>query len=456
MFVEILLGSVICLFSSTGGRHSNILQPEKKPAAKPIDIEKILADLQNGDANQRIAAANQLKDISSQDVNISTQTGLKILQLAVQAATFDKPDPGETSSDLLALLADHPQAEYVPVVVRDFQQFPEPARASALSLVAEVESREAAEAYMKIFRTYGKSGKIPDAAVEPFKSKPRYAEILFPELLGYATNPKLSFDIYQLCLEYCEAGLLKRETLAPYSEQILESYRTQSRELWPLQQPDGISWMWHEEYVPHRNEAALLLDLMGYFPPEKVLVELGRGLRYRDPRLKYFVISSLLRLGQPVNAGQIEMVAAYDEMRNYMYDRLKQAGKDNFFPKKYRNQEAFAESNMVDWLAYPTELGRAPDEIELMKVETRDLGSEEGLCDYYLYRFRVHAPHEMATEGWLASVAGPFRQKEMPTTNALGHTFSAFEKWDSRKPEEHLQHLLDLVDEQTKGEGKDG
>jgi hypothetical protein len=139
-----------------------------------------------------------------------------------------------------------------------------------------------------------------------------------------------------------------------------------------------------------------------------------------------------------------------------MFDRLKQAGKDALFPKQYRTQEAFAESNMVDWLTYPTELGRAPDEIELMKVISRDLGGDEGVCDYYLFRFRLHPPHEMASEGWLAGIAGPFRQKEEPTTNALGHTFSAFEKWDSRKSDDHLQHILDLVEEQTKREGKDG
>jgi hypothetical protein len=35
-------------------------------------------------------------------------------------------------------------------------------------------------------------------------------------------------------------------------------------------------------------------------------------------------------------------------------------------------QEAFAESDMVNWLTYPTELGHVPDKIELMQVLTID------------------------------------------------------------------------------------
>src|SRR5262249_23469574 len=271
------------------------------------------------------------------------------------------------------------------------------------------------------------------------------------------TEPKLSFDLYQLCLDYCEANLLKPETLAPYADQVLESYRSQARELWPTQQAEGIGWMWEEPYLTYRNEAALLLDLLGYFHVEKVVEELQRSLRYRDPRLKYFGISSLLRLGKVVDPKQVEDVAAYAETRNYMYDRLQKMGKENLYPRKYRTQIAFAESNMVDWLSYPSELGRAPDDIELAKVVPMDLG-EEGLCDYYVFRFGMNPPHEKSSEGWMAGIAGPFRRKESPTTTGLGHTFTGFEKWEGRSPEEHLGRLRDLVEEeqkrQSKGNGK--
>jgi hypothetical protein len=428
----------------------------KRPAAKAVDLDRLLEQLKSSSEKVRTAAANRLKEIQTENLNISAQAGSKILRAAAQPAAFDKPDPAEISADLVDLLVGHPRPEYIPIVVRLFDRFSEPGRASALLLITQIESREAAEAYMKIFKTYGKSGKIVHAAAEPLKSKPRYPEIFFPELLNYATDPKLSFELYQLCLEYCEADLLKPEVLAPFTDQVLESYRIQARELWPGQKREGIAWMWEEQYLASRNEASMLLDLFGYFPPDKVVEELQRALRYRDPRLKFFGISSLLRLGKEVDTKSIESAAAYAEVRNYLFATLQKIGKENLFPKKYRTQEAFAESNMVDWLAHPAELARVPDEIELMKVVSMDLGGQEGVCDYYVFRFRTLPPHEAAKEGWLAGVSGPFRQKETPTINALGHTFSAFEKWESKSPEEHLNRIRQLIEQQLKNQPKEG
>jgi hypothetical protein len=436
-----------------GFSNSAALSQAKKPSTRSIDLDTLLADLKSKDEKVRTAAVKTIKGIRPE--SLSTPGGLKLLRAAAQKLPFDKPDPAEISAELLGLLVEHPRPEYVADVVRLFDRFHEAARPAALLLVSQLESKEAAEAYVRIFRTYAKSGKIPDASTEPLKNKPRFPEIFFPELLTYATDPKVSFELYQLCLEYCEANLLKPETLAPFTDQVLESYRTDSRELWPLQKSEGIEWIWDERYQAARHGAALLLDLMSYFPAEKVEEELQRALRYRDARLKFFGISSLLRLGKSVPPKHIEEVAASPEMRNWIYDRLRKIGKEDLFPKKYRTQAAFAESNMVDWLAYPTELGRVPSEIELMKVVSMDLAAPEGVCDYYVFRFRTNPPHESAKEGWLAGMAGPFQQKESPTTNALGHTFSGFEKWESRTPEEHVRKMRELIEEQWKSQGKD-
>jgi hypothetical protein len=460
MFSLILFGIVGCLSLGCDGLESfpgtESLEQATRPAKRALDLDQLLKELRSTSEKVRAAAAKKLKEIQTENLNLSTQAGLKVLRAAAQPIPFAKPDPAEVSADLIDLLVGHPRPEYVPYVVQLYDRFSEGGRAGALLLVTQIESRDAAEAYMKIFRTHAKAGKIVSPATEPLRSKPRHPDVFFPELLTYATDPKLSFDIYQLCLDYCEAELLKPETLAPFTDQALESYRIQSRELFPLQKAEGVSWMWEEQYLGPRSEAAVLLDLFGYFRQDKVLEELERALRYRDPKLKYFAISSLLRLGKEVNAKPIEGAAAYAEVRNYLFDRLQKIGKEDLFPKKYRTQEAFAEANMVDWLAHPAELGRVPDEIELMKAYSMDLGGQEGVCDYYVFRFRMLPPHEAAKEGWLAGVAGPFRQKDEPTTNALGHTFSAFEKWESRSPEDHLKRIRELIEEQMKKQAKEG
>src|SRR5262245_16553410 len=173
----------------------------KQPAAKPLDVDRLLEDLRSGNEDVRIAAAKKLKELQTEDPALSTQAGLKVLRAAAQPIPFDKPDPAEVSDDLVGLLVGQPRPEYVPIVVEQFERFSENARSTALSLVSQVETKEAAEAYLKIFRSFAKNGKIADAATDGLRSKPRYPEIFFPELLTYATEPKLSFDLYQLCLD---------------------------------------------------------------------------------------------------------------------------------------------------------------------------------------------------------------------------------------------------------------
>jgi len=110
---------------------------------------------------------------------------------------------------------------------------------------------------------------------------------------------------------------------------------------------------------------------------------------------------------------------------------------------------------MVRWLVYPTELGRVPDQIELKKVVSVDAGGTDGVLDYYLFRFRTLPPHWAAKNGWMAGVAGPFLQKDGPTTEAQGDTFSEFERWDSRTPEEHVGDVRELLEDWRKRRAAD-
>jgi hypothetical protein len=204
--------------------------------------------------------------------------------------------------------------------------------------------------------------------------------------------------------------------------------------------------MWEDAYEESRHDAALLLDLLGHFPGDRVEKMLRDALAYKDPRLKHFAVVSLLRLGMPVEKKHVEDVARHAEMRNWLYTDLKRLGKSSLFPETYRTQKAFAEADMVNWLVYPTELNRVPDEIELMKVVPVDTGLPGGIYDYYLFRFRTKEPHWAAKDGWIAGVSGPFLRKDQPTTDSLGDTFSSFAKWDSKTPDEHVGDIRKLME----------
>ncbi|MFC1834941.1 hypothetical protein ACFL2Q_09425 [Thermodesulfobacteriota bacterium] len=212
--------------------------------------------------------------------------------------------------------------------------------------------------------------------------------------------------------------------------------------------------MWEANYHKWRDEAALCLDLLGYFPSPEVGRELREALLFKDPKLQYYAASGLLRQGKEVDRQAFFDMAGSDEVRNWLYAVMKEKGKLSLFPEKYNTQEAFARCAMVLWLVYPTELGRVPDDIELMKVVSRDSKDSDVILDTYLFRFRTNAPNRWKRTGWIAGISGPYARKDAPTIRSLGSSFSSFEPWDKRTPEGHVEYLLGFLEESWKAHVK--
>jgi hypothetical protein len=202
----------------------------------------------------------------------------------------------------------------------------------------------------------------------------------------------------------------------------------------------GQQWMWAEEYSDKRSAAAILLDVMGYCRSLEIRRTLLQTVQLRDPRLKHFAVISLLRHGQKIPTSQIDAVASSDEMRVWLYDQLEEQGKLHLFPPRFANQKSLAQSDMVQWLTFPSELGRVPDEIQLMKVVPAKSNAGK-IVDYYVFRFRMKTD----PDGWLAGIAGPYPHDKSLVVSGE-HTFSQFEKWDSRTPEGHVKSRLGMED----------
>lgn len=311
-----------------------------------------------------------------------------------------------------------------------------------LRLLSRIPGKAAAVASMRIVRKHARTGGVPASFVVPLMSKPRHATIFFPDLLDYAGVPALSYAIYLLCLTYFQRGLLAPDALLPYAEQIVGAYRLHDKALSASQRSEGVAWMWEDEYQEHRDIGGLLLDLMGHFSASQVEEVLQHALTYRDPRLKCFALCSLLRLGKDVDPAHARDVAQSAEMRSYLYRTLTELCALSLFPEEYVTQAAFAESHMVEWLTFPTELGRVPDEIELMEVVEVGLGLGRSTQDFYLFRFRTHEPHWAAKDGWSAGVTGPYLRSLAPSADLVRMTFSRFETWESKTPEEHVHSVL--------------
>lgn len=147
-------------------------------------------------------------------------------------------------------------------------------------------------------------------------------------------------------------------------------------------------------------------------------------------------VTAALRESRAPSAADLERFAADRVTRRVLYDVLDAAGKPDLFPGRWRTWPAMAEADLVLWLNHPNELGAPPDEIESMTTVPAP-GDVTPRQSYFVFRFRTHPPHWAAARGWTAGVAGPYDLTAEPTPSGRG-TFSRFEAYDSRTPEEHV------------------
>jgi hypothetical protein len=202
-------------------RDSAVVKPKGDVTRR---FDHILEELWDKDEKVREGGLNDLAAFQKATKNAGSPVGLKSLRAAARPYPFTRPEPGLVSGELVAVASSRPLPEYIPVVVELFDKFSDDAKERAQILLTELESRAAAEAFMTIVRTHAPTGKLPSLQISRLVQHPRHADVFFPELLRYAGNRRLSYDIYRLCLAYCGAKLVPPASLVPFTDQVLKSY----------------------------------------------------------------------------------------------------------------------------------------------------------------------------------------------------------------------------------------
>lgn len=140
--------------------------------------------------------------------------------------------------------------------------------------------------------------------------------------------------------------------------------------------------------------------------------------------------------GDSLSQETIDSFAGKIETRADFYDLLERFDKQYLFPGKYTSFEKAAESRMVSWLLFPTELDTIPSKIELLKRV--DYVQSDTTFIYYVFQFKTEEPHWAAKDGWMAGVVGPYLKNSQPYDHAKG-TFSRFTRTSETSPEKEVE-----------------
>jgi hypothetical protein len=189
--------------------------------------------------------------------------------------------------------------------------------------------------------------------------------------------------------------------------------------------------------------------LVAVFVVWRIYATIAGGNRaYRARLAAIEPITAALAGNRAPSDADLQRFARDRNTRQVLFNVLRDADKLNLFPKEHRTWPALAEADLVGWLGHPNELQQAPDEMELMATLP---APGAPATHYFLFRYRTNPPHWAAKDGWMAGVAGPYDTSRDPEPYAPG-TFSRFEKYDSRTPEEHVAIHHRLVIERKSGE----
>ncbi len=410
--------------------------PVGAPEADKSPFEQAVEDLRSEDPDRRIYAAGRLKREP-----LTLRDRLTALTLAATASAAETYD-ADVGAHLVGAASRQADDEVLEVIERLFDDYSIHAKHAALRTLGRLESRAAAEAWMRIVIPRLGTDRIGAIDLGTLSDKPRHADVFLPTVLQYIEDEENGWNLAMLGLRMCRSQPIGTFDLSTALPTIQADYARHHEALRPKQRRAKTNFRFQDEaYRADRAWASLLLDIMGCFERNDVERTLGAALDLEDPRLQYFALASRLRQGAYLKRQHLLEVASNPETRAWLFEALQDAGRLELMPEHLMTQEALAESELVRWLIRDLAFGVVPSEIVREDIVSLDTHSEIGVVDYYVFKFRAVPPDVEDDTGWLAGVAGGYRRDLTPTTQSDGQTGSAFLPIDTQSAEGHVGNL---------------
>lgn len=435
----IALGGISC----TAEKDESVMFPfALKRAEDAPEWPVILGMLKSESESVRSEAFDWIRALAKSE--LTGEQVAELVQTAADGIPGDESAFMKSDSRLIRAAAPHMKEEHVDSLVAAYPKVTEDGRSAIVAALARIGETVATQAYVDVLREYGSPAQWYPTMTSWLQDEPRDAEILFPPLLdGSIAN--LPPDVaWLLFLDYAKAGALTDALI----EQARPVFLVHARQLLAREDlvrgGEGTAWRWAEEYNAVRYDAGLLFDVLGYVGRSDAVVDvlMKADATIPDPRPRLFALASLVRLGEEPSASSFGAVASDFECRITLFRALSELGRLDLFPESESAQEKLAESELVNWLIFPTELGKAPDAVELMKTLETPAGPDNDLVIIYVFRFKAELPQAPGESFWMAGIAGPYPKADIPTANGGGYTFSGFTPWEEMSADEHLAELV--------------
>ena len=281
------------------------------------------------------------------------------------------------------------------------------------------------EMIKRVVERYDRERFLEMAIDEAFKGNPTEADM--ERILCMASPLKDEFHKGQLW-----QGLIHYKgqvnTLSNDAKAVLARYAVSELTRFAEARREGTFTEEMKDQLEFICDAAGCLMFRAPVNPELVSL-IGDLFELKDGDISYYALSTLLSVGEKVSDEVIVTLAKDIIHADQTYSLLERHNMTDRFPAELRDPAYLAKSDLVHWLTYPTELGREPDEIELLGV-TKKKGET-----FHVFRYKSDSDNlgDDLKGVWLIGWSGND-----------GGTFSNFDKYadyEKKTPEKTVKYI---------------
>ena len=290
--------------------------------------------------------------------------------------------------------------------------------------------RDKVEMIQRVIERCNKERFLENAIDEAFKGNPDEADM--ERILCMASPLKDEFhkgQLWQGLIHY--KGQVQQ--LSNDAKAVLVKYAVSELTRFAEARREGTFTEEMKDQLEFICDAAGCLMFNAPVNPELVGL-IGDLLELKDGDISYYALSTLLLVngkpsdGKPFNMA-ISLLAHNATYADMTYHLLERHSMTDCFPAELRDPAYLAKSDLVHWLTYPTELGREPDEIELLGV-TKKKGET-----FHVFRYKSDSDNlgDDLKGVWLIGWSGND-----------GGTFSNFDKYadyEKKTPEKTVKYI---------------